>query len=99
MSDSRLLFKDKGKIEPKEIPSCLIPHQLVVCAWQLEIFSNKPMTILREAMTRYSHPGKPVEGNQSEIGRGKAQLQYNKSNRHKMIQRYGFYRRTVSIAS
>ena len=69
--DSRLLFKDRGKIEPKKIPSCLIPYQLVVCTWQLEIFSNSPMTILREAMTRYSHTGKPVEGNQDEKGRGK----------------------------
>ena len=61
--------------------------------------SNAPMNILREAMTRYSHTGKPVEGNQSEMGRGKAQLQYNKSNPHKIIQRYSFYRRTVSVAS
>jgi len=29
------------------------------------------MNILREAMTRYSHTGKPVEGNQGEMGRGK----------------------------
>ena len=41
-------------------------------------------------MTRYSHTGKSVKGNKSEMGRGKAQLQYNKSMRHKMIQRYGF---------
>ena len=65
--DSRLLFKDRGKIEPKKIPSCLIPYQLVVCTWQLEIFSNAPMTILREAMTRYSHTGKPVEGIETRV--------------------------------
>ena len=61
--------------------------------------SNAPMNILREAMTRYSHTGKPVQGNQGEMGRGKTQLQYNKSNPHKIIQRYSFYRRTVSVAS
>ena len=37
------------------------------------------MTILREAMTRYSHTGKPVEGNETRVRweGGKSQLQYN----------------------
>ena len=35
---SRLLLKqNKRKMEPKEIPSCLIPRLLVVFTWQLEI--------------------------------------------------------------
>ena len=29
--------ENRRKIEPKEIPSCLIPHLLVVFTWQLEI--------------------------------------------------------------
>ena len=29
-------FIGKKKTEPKEIPSCLIPHMLVVFTWQLE---------------------------------------------------------------
>ena len=34
----RLLLKEnKRKMEPKEIPSCLIPRLLVVFTWQLEI--------------------------------------------------------------
>ena len=34
----RLLSKEnERKIEPKEIPSCLIPRLLVVFTWQLEI--------------------------------------------------------------
>ena len=30
------LSLEKKKTEPKEIPSCLIPHLLVVFTWQLE---------------------------------------------------------------
>ena len=34
----RLLLKqNKRKMEPKEIPSCLIPRLLVVFTWQVEI--------------------------------------------------------------
>ena len=32
-----LLLANRRKIEPKEIPSCLIPCLLVVFSWQLEI--------------------------------------------------------------
>ena len=59
------------------------------------------MNILREAMTRYSQTGKPVEEIETRVRweGGKIQLQYNQSNPHKIIQRYSFYRRTVSVAS
>ena len=32
-----LSLEDRRKIEPKEIPSCLIRHLFVVFTWQLEI--------------------------------------------------------------
>ena len=32
-----LLLENRRKIEPKEIPCCLIPRLLVVFTWQLEI--------------------------------------------------------------
>ena len=32
-----LSLEDRRKIEPKEIPSCLIRYLLVVSTWQLEI--------------------------------------------------------------
>ena len=32
-----LLLENRRKIEPNEIPSCLIPRLLVVITWQLEI--------------------------------------------------------------
>ena len=34
-----LSYKNKRKNEPKEIPSCLIPHLLVVFTCQLEYLS------------------------------------------------------------
>ena len=32
-----LLLENRRKIEPKEIPCCLIPRLLIVFTWQLEI--------------------------------------------------------------
>ena len=32
-----LLLENRRKVEPKEIPRCLIPRLLVVFTWQLEI--------------------------------------------------------------
>ena len=37
-----LSLENRRKIEPKEIPSCLIPHLLVVFTWQLEILVTNP---------------------------------------------------------
>ena len=37
-----LSLENRRKIEPREIPSCLIPHLLVVFTWQLEILVTNP---------------------------------------------------------
>ena len=41
-----LSWENRRKIEPKEIPSCLIPRLLVVFTWQLEIVVTALHTVI-----------------------------------------------------
>ena len=38
-------MENRRKIQPKEIPSCMIPHLLVVFTWQLEIVVTTLATV------------------------------------------------------
>ena len=72
--DSTLLFKERGKIEPKEIPSYLIPYLLVVLG-NLKSLVKHRWLFWEKQWPGTESTGKPVEGNQEEMGRGKTQLQ------------------------
>ena len=43
----------RRKIEPKEIPTCLIHHLLVVFTWQLEISMTAPNREANVAMAKF----------------------------------------------
>ena len=45
-----LLMENKGKLEPKETPRCLIPRLIVVFTQQLEILTTTLYTIIKSSI-------------------------------------------------
>ena len=65
-----LLLENRRKIEPKEIPSHLIPRLLVVFTWQLEIL----VTTLHESVPLTK---KQKQNSETDIKNGFAEMEHN----------------------